>query len=475
MTDPGAPAGSRTGKVLRRTAAVASVLCLVATSASAVGWRAVNNLAENITTIDVTNDLGTDRPAAEAPAQQETYDPLNILIMGTDTRTGQGGGFGNPSTTASGRGHSDTTILLHVSGDRDSAIALSIPRDTWVTRPACKGGGTTEGKFNEAFSLGGPACTIKAVESLTKVRIDHFVVVDFKGFIGVVDALDGVPICLKEAVDDPKAKLKLSKGKHVLDGETALAFARARKTLGDGSDISRIDRQQVFLSSVVRKATEQNVLTDLPTLYNVLDAVTKSLTTDPDLGSVDKLKDLALSMQGLSPSKVKFVTLPWVSRGDGENVVMYEPKATPIFQAMRKDTAWPPKSTTPTGQKPLVAAPSTIRVKVLNGSGTPGLGAQAAAALEKQGFVITSVGNAKTSDYAQTTVIYDPGFDESGRTLTYATKATVSKSTGSGRTLTLIVGKDWSGTQKVSVAGGGASGSASDPKPTTADEESCVG
>jgi hypothetical protein len=169
------------------------------------------------------------------------------------------------------------------------------------------------------------------------------------------------------------------------------------------------------------------------------------------------------------------VTLPWVSRGDGENVVMYEPKASPIFQAMRKDTAWPPKSSTPSGQKPLVTPPSSIRVKVLNGSGTAGLGAQAAAALEKQGFVVTSVANAKTSDYAQTTVIYSPDFDESGRTLTYAAKAAISKATGTGRTLTLIVGKDWSGTQKVTVAAGGASGSASDPKPTTADEESCVG
>jgi LCP family protein required for cell wall assembly len=475
VSEPGPRAGSHRGPILRRIAAVVSVLALVATAASAVGWRAVTDLAGNITTLDVTADLGTDRPTVVTPQQPQEYDPVNILIMGTDTRTGQGGGFGNPSKTASGRGHSDTTILLHVSGDRSRALALSIPRDTWVTRPACKGGGTTEGKFNEAFSLGGPACTIKAVESLTDVRIDHFVVVDFKGFIGVVDALDGIPICLKEAVNDKDSKLKLSKGNHVLDGEQALAFARTRKTLGDGSDISRINRQQVFLSAVVRKATEKNVLTDLPTLYNVLDATTKSLTTDPDLGSVDKLKDLALSMQGLSPAKVQFVTVPWVSRGDGENVLVYEPKADPIFKAMRNDTAWPPKSTTPEGQKPLSTPPSDIQVKVLNGSGSAGLGAQAAAALEKQGFVVTSVGNAKSSDYAQTTVVYDPGFDESARTLTYASKAAVSKATGSGRTLTLIVGSDWSGARKVTIAGGGSSGSASDPAPTSADTESCVG
>jgi LCP family protein required for cell wall assembly len=461
--------------VLRTTAAVVSVLALVATSASAVGWRAVNNLAGNISTLDVSGDLGTERPTKEAPAQQEEYEPLNILIMGTDTRTGQGGGFGNPSKTASGRGHSDTTILLHVSGDRQRALALSIPRDTWVTRPVCKGSGTTEGKFNEAFSIGGPACTIKAVESLTDVRIDHFVVVDFKGFIGVVDALDGVPICLKEPVDDKDSKLKLSKGEHVLNGEQALAFARTRKTLGDGSDISRINRQQVFLSALVRKATEQNVLTDLPTLYSVLDATTKSLTTDPELGSVDALKDLAVSMQGLSPSKVQFVTMPWVSRGDGANVIINESKAAPIFKSMRNDTAWPPKSTTPEGEKPLETPPSSVRVRVLNGTGTAGLGAQAAAALEKQGFVVTSVSNAKKDDYTQTTVVYDPAYDESARTLAYSAAAKVSKATGNGATLTLIVGTDWAGARKVSVSGGGGTGTASNPSPTSADTETCVG
>jgi LCP family protein required for cell wall assembly len=474
VSDPGSRTGSRGGRILRRTAAVVSVLALVATTASAVGWRAVTNLAGNISTLDVAADLGTDRPTKGTPEQQEEYEPINVLIMGTDTRTGQGGGFGNPSKTASGRGHSDTTILLHVSGDRTRALALSIPRDTWVTRPVCKGSGTVEGKFNEAFSIGGPACTIKAVEAITDVRVDHFVVVDFKGFIGVVDALDGVPICLKEAVDDKDSKLSLSKGTHVLNGEEALAFARTRKTLGDGSDISRINRQQVFLSAVVRKATEKNVLTDLPALYNVLDATTKSLTTDPELGSVEQLKDLAVSMQGLSPSKVQFVTVPWVSRGDGENVLVYEPKAAPIFKAMRNDTAWPPKSTTPEGGKPLVTAPSAVRVKVLNGSGTPGLAAQAAEQLEKQGFVVTSVGNAASSDYTQTTVVFDPDYDESARTLAYSANAAVSKSTGNGRTLTLIVGSDWSGARKVTIGGGGASGSASDPNPTSADTESCV-
>lgn len=464
--------------VLRRVAAVGAVLALVATTASGAGWIALTRLSANITTVDVSGDLGTDRPVKVTPAQPQEYEPLTVLVMGTDTRTGQGSGFGDPSQTASGLGHSDTTILLHLSGDRTRALGVSIPRDSWVTRPACgTKSGTVDGKFNEAFSAGGPACTIKAVEKLTGVRVDHFVVVDFTGFKAVVDALDGVPVCLKEAVDDEKSGLKLSAGTHVLDGDQALAFARARKTLGDGSDISRIDRQQVFLSSVVRTATSQNVLTDLPKLYAVLDAATRSLTTDPGLGSVEDLKSLALSMQGLSPSKVQFVTVPWADRGDGANVVWVESKADPIWQAMKHDTAWPPATTVPPGQKPLTAKPSEIRVRVLNGSGINGKGREAAAELARLGFVVTDVATAPSTS-AVTTVSFDPRYDESARTLAYASRTTTTAPTGTGRALTLLVGADWSGARGVTVTSGTATptgGSAANPTPKPADQQTCVG
>jgi len=220
--------------VLRRAVAVASVMTVLATTVSAAGWFTLTRLSSNITTVDVTSELGTARPTRATPTKPTEYEPMTILVMGTDTRTGQGSGFGNAADTASGTGHSDTTILFHISGDRQHAVGVSIPRDSWVTRPSCKGSGTVTGRINTAFAEGGAGCAIKAVEKLTGVFIDHYVVVDFVGFKAVVDALGGVQVCLTTAVDDAKSHLKLAAGPHVLSGDQALAFARVRHGIGDG-------------------------------------------------------------------------------------------------------------------------------------------------------------------------------------------------------------------------------------------------
>ena len=158
MTESDRPRPPRS--LLRRAVAVASVLTVLATTVSAAGWLTLDRLSSNITTVDVTSQLGSQRPTKATPTKPAEYDPVNILVMGTDTRTGQGSGFGNASSTASGTGHSDTTILFHISGDRQSAIAVSIPRDSWVTRPSCKGGGTVTGRINTAFAEGGAGCAI---------------------------------------------------------------------------------------------------------------------------------------------------------------------------------------------------------------------------------------------------------------------------------------------------------------------------
>ena len=466
-------AGSHGHRTARIAVAVASALTVVATLGSTVAWAGLNTIAGNIGTEDI--NAGTNRPTKAAPTVPTEYEALNILVMGTDTRTGQGNDFGDPGTTASGNGHSDTTILLHVAADRSRALAVSIPRDSWVTRPSCKDGdtGTVTGRFNDAFAAGGPSCTIRAVEALTHVRIDHFVVVDFKGFQSVVDSVGGVPICVSEAIDDPKSGLKLSAGDHVLNGEEALAFARARKTLGDGSDISRIDRQQVFLSSLIRQVQSKSLLTDLPTLYSVLDSVTQSLTTDTALGNLDALKNLAVSLQGVTPSKVKFVTVPWILRPDGATIDWNVAKADPIWRSMIDDTAYPPGASKLDG-KVLQTAPAAVRVKVLNGSGIDGQGRKAAEQLAAQGFVVVGVDTApKQLDL--TTVAYDPKYDESARTLAFAAKAGERTATGSGNVLTLTIGKDWTGTQTVVIktTSSGTGGSGVTAKP--ADQTVCVG
>jgi len=490
MSDESSQTRTIRSRWARTAVAVASAVTLVVTGVSAAGWAAATRITGNIHTNDAFASLGSNRPAVVTPTTQTQYQPVNLLVMGTDTRTGQGSGYGNAATTSSGNGQSDTTILIHISADRSRALGVSIPRDSWITRPTCGGGpaGTTTGKFNEAFAVGGPACTIHAVETLTGVRIDHFVVVNFKGFKAVVESLGGIPICLKHPVNDPKSHLNLPAGTTLLNPTQALEFARARKTLGDGSDTSRINRQQVFLSSVIRTATSKNVITDLPKLYSVLNAVSSSLTLDTGLGNIDDLQAFATSLSGLTPSKIAFMTVPWVPRGDNENVLWDKPKADPIWQSMIHDTPYPPQAATPSPRpstsssssaNPLTTPPSKIHVRVLNGSGVSGQARKAADQLTAMGFIVTDVGTAKRSDYTQTTVIYDPNFDQSARTLEAAANATDNRATGSGHVLTLVIGSDWTTTSPVKVEAANPSPSSSTtnagPAPKPADQATCVG
>ena len=467
----------------RIAVAVLGSLTLVVSLVSGAGWLALNRLTGNIGTLDVSKDLGTNRPAEATSTQQTSYPPLNILIMGTDTRTGQGSSFGSAATTSSGEGHSDTVILLHISGDRTSALGVSLPRDSWVTRPACgpnSAGQLVTGKFNAAFSAGGPGCTIKAVEYLTHVRIDHFVVVNFNGFNAVVDALGGVPICLTKSINDVKSHFTMSAGTHVLNGTQALEFARLRHNIGDGSDIGRMDRQQVFMSSVVRQATSKGLVTNPIKLFSVLDAITKSLTVDPGLGTLDDMKNFATSLAGLTPKDVKFMTVPWVSRGDNENVLWVDSKASKIWSAFRNDTPYPPKpvttpNTTPPGQKPLTVAPSQIKVIVLNGSGITGRARTAADELTALGFTVVKVANASMKNLATTTVSASSSMSEAGRTLTYVTSSTVGDTNATGSTLVLTVGKDWNGVRSVKVASATTNGGAAPSGTKSADQTVCVG
>lgn len=278
-------------------------------------------------------------------------------------------------------------------------------------------------------------------------------VVDFDGFKKLVDALGGVKVCLNESVDDPKSKLVLSAGTHVVTGDTALAFVRARETLGDGSDIGRINRQQAFLSSMVQEVKSTSLLLDPVRLFKVLDAATASITTDPGLGSLNALRKLAQGVAGITPSRVTFVTLPWKPRGDDATVVVNEAEAQQIFDAIKNDAPWPAAtaSTASPSSSPLKTAPSAVHVRVLNATGTAGRATEVAAELAKQGFVVDGIGTASAVS-AATTVRYAPAYDESGRTLTAAVKGAVAEADPAlGSVLELVVGTDYSGVQAVSV------------------------
>ncbi|MEI6623135.1 MAG: LCP family protein [Actinomycetes bacterium] len=317
---------------------MASGTILALALAAGLGGHYTTSLLRNVKASTDGNFTGIGSPEPGAP--------INILVMGSDTRSGKNSkGHGDPNIISGAR--SDTTILLHVSGDRTRVTAVSIPRDSQVQIASCKtpSGGTSGnyvGNFNEAFELGGPGCTAKTVQELTGIPINHYVVADFVGFKNVVQALGGVEVCLTKPVNDSYSHLNLPAGKSTVTGEQALAFVRARHNLGDGSDISRIGRQQEFISSAIRKATSAGVLTNPTQLYDVLAAVTGSLTTDPGLASADALMNLAVNVSDVSPGKITFVTVPWVANPDGATVSWDPAQAPQLWDAIKNDRQWPP-------------------------------------------------------------------------------------------------------------------------------------
>jgi LCP family protein required for cell wall assembly len=313
-------------------------VAVVVLGAAGIGWAAYEKLNGNITADD-------DAAAELARYEKErptalVRDAQNILLIGSDSRSGVGNKkYGRDSGTE----RSDTTILLHLSANRRSATAMSLPRDLMVDVPGCRrpDGTRTDpmfAMFNYAFQVGGSACTIRTVEKLTNIRVDHHMVVDFHGFKDMVDAVDGVEVCLREPIDDKAAKLRLPAGKVVLNGEQALGYVRARKSIGNGSDTDRMDRQQRFLGALVNKVRGNDVLLNPAKLYPVLDAATSSLTTDPGLASLRGLYELVRGMRDIPIDNVQFLTVPrtsYVLNTNRDQLV--EPEAARLFARLRAD------------------------------------------------------------------------------------------------------------------------------------------
>ena len=275
---PGAPPHRRRRKILIWTAGITAGLVAIAAVGVFLLYRHLNG---NIQQRDVSGLLGS-QPVDLHPQAE------NILVIGSDSRFGLSARYGRDLTTD----QSDTMMIVHIPASRQWAEVMSIPRDSYVSIPACKMGNGQMSlpqtfKINEAFAIGnldgnntslGVACSIKTVEQDTGIYIDHFVVVNFTGLENMVAALGGVPECNTQAINDPLSGLKLSAGHHMLTPAQALAYVRARYTLGDGSDLERITRQQAFMSSLIQQVKSK--LLNPVAIYRFLDAVTKSLTID---------------------------------------------------------------------------------------------------------------------------------------------------------------------------------------------------
>ncbi|MEU6232440.1 LCP family protein [Kitasatospora sp. NPDC047058] len=413
----------RRRRIVRTAVGLAAVLVL---SVAGAGAWFYHRLDSNITTFDA-GGVATERPPAPVPVTPGASVPVNVLVLGSDTRDDGNADLGGGEE---GVGHSDTAILLHIYADHKHAVGVSIPRDALVTIPSCRlpsGNWTTprtNQMFNSAFTVGefpkgNPACTQNTVETLTGLRIDHTIVVDFKGVAAMTEAVNGVDVCVPNDVNSHNIHLR--KGMQKLSGQPAVDYLRARYGIGDNSDIGRMKRQQAFLSSMIRKV--QGLGFSLPTLLPLADAATRSLTVDEGLGTAMKLVDFAQSLQQIKLSDITFVTTPW--RYSGDRVALVHPDVDTLWKLLREDRTLdgqstglvpgPSPTTTPGGPEsgpatppgPLAPEQAAAPVTVVNGVGTPGLAGKGAEAVRARGFQNVALGPTN-GGRLQTEIAYDP-------------------------------------------------------------------
>jgi len=396
-------------------------------------------------------------------AASDANGPLNILVVGSDSRLGLTKNQEkqlHTGTVSMAAGHrSDTMMLVHVAGDRKSATVVSLPRDSYVTIPAYtdaqgKKQPAQKNKLNAAFSFGGAPLLVKTVEQATGVTIDHYVEIGFGGVVNIVNAVGGVDVCLPNAVDDPKSGLKLPAGRSHVYGDMGLAFVRARY-IDPRADLGRMERQQQFLGSMFKAVTSAGTMLNPLKLNAFLNAVLSSVQTDSGLDH-DQVLALANSLRTLSPHSLRFLTVPLsdvaydAGPSVGEAVLWDQAGAQELFDKIRNDQ---PLVKASAAAKPTVA-PAQISVQVLNGSAVAGLAGQASDDLASAGFVIGApAGNAGQTDVTTTIVKYDPRWSESLKTLKAAFPDAQFQSTPDlGATFTVIVGSAYAAPKAVTVA-----------------------
>ncbi|WP_225834802.1 LCP family protein [Streptomyces sp. NK08204] len=312
----------------------------------------------NITSIDFDQVLGSGRPTKIDNGSE------NILVLGSDSRSGSNRKLGGGADVGSAR--SDTAMIIHVYRGHKRAGVVSIPRDTLIDRPACTDShGTTHPAatavmFNSAYSTGGAACAVKTVETMTAIRMDHYLEVDFAGFQKLIDDLGGVEVTTTRNIDDPQSHLRLEAGPHTLDGRQALGLVRTRHGVGDGSDLGRIQLQQAFVKALISRVEHVGLLGNPKKLYDLADTATKAVTTDSDLGTVNSLADFVNGLKGIGSSHMSMVTMPVrYDAADLNRVLPQQAKDRLVWDALKHDRPIPKAATkgTATGEAGGVVAP----------------------------------------------------------------------------------------------------------------------
>lgn len=359
----------------------------VQTRASAFGGILVKGLAlvvgasvalAGIAVFELSNTVqarGLSLPNAKPITAKDLEGPLNILLVGSDTRKGQGKGYGTESSVLA-----DVMILLHISADRKNATAVSFPRDLMVPWPACPSttGGPgylpqSLGQLNATIANGGPGCTLLTIEQLTGLKIPYLAMIEFNGVIEMSNAIGGVEVCVAQEISDPYTQTYLKPGEYTLQGKAALQFLRTRHGVGDGSDLSRISNQQVFLTSLVRKIKSAGVLTNPVQLYSLANAAARNMQLSESLTDLGTMVALASALQNVDLDKMVFVQVP--SRGglpapySGRVMPIYE-QANILFQKLVNDE--PIKLGSNTGQGAVVATPTPTPSVTASAKPTPG-------------------------------------------------------------------------------------------------------
>ncbi|MER6034725.1 LCP family protein [Streptomyces sp. NPDC001835] len=474
--EPEPPQGRRNRRPVKKKSTAKKVLAwtaggtaFVLVAVGTAGYLYLKHLEGNVTT--------TETSAAKDGFSKD--DAFNILIIGTDKRTGKGNeGYGDKGSI----GHADTNILLHVAKDRTNATALSIPRDLVVDVPNCETiqpdgskkiiAGTSDVRFNTSLGQDGrdPGCTMNTVKAVTGITPDHFMMVDFNAVKTLTTAVGGVDVCLKHAVKDKDSHLDLPAGPSKVAGEQALAFVRTRHSWGNQGDLDRIKVQQQFMGSLMRKMSSSDTLTSPTKLVKLAEAATKALTVDQGINSVSTLKDVALELKKVPPKNITFLTVPVLDNpADGvvhKTVIVNEAKGPAVFDAINNDVSFTAvkkkekaakakaKDEAAARLKGTKSDPSEVRVRILNG-GAPSGSAQAELNwLQNTAGVLKSEngGNAP-AQLSRTTLEYAPGQAAQARRLAAvmglsgsALKPGKSVTNAQGLpAMTLTLGKDFKG------------------------------
>ncbi|WP_443034307.1 LCP family protein [Streptomyces sp. BE147] len=434
---------------------VATGLSVLVLGAGGIGHAMVSSLETGINRVDPFKDM-KNRPAGGHG--------MNLLLVGTDGRDRITAEEKKKYRLGGAPCHcTDTIMLVHLSADKERASVVSLPRDSYAEVPehtdrnTGKHHATHPVKLNAAYAEGGPTLTVRTVEHMTGVKIDHYLEVDFTSFMKTVDTLGGVKICTAGPMKDSYTGLDLAAGTHELDGGQALQYVRSRHIDG-ASDLGRMQRQQKFMAALIKQATSSGVLLNPVKFQQVSSSVLSSLRADKEFGT-EQMLALGKAMRGFSPASSEFTSVPvgnvsFPVQGIGSTVRWDEKKSKKLFRALRDDKPLAPhKPGRPALPKatPVDVAPQQIRVQVYNGTLKDGLGKEVDAALRATGFNTSGTPlNGELRDLKRTLVTYDPRWDRSAKSLATALPGSELRAVkGQGGTMKVTAGADFGTVQRV--------------------------